>query len=196
MGVGHGHIFPLVVPCPHALWLHCPPLASGDDPLGDHLTTVGTDADQPVRGGIEHNAIHSHHRATTDTGLRQLAELLGGHRCRAHTLGKIGVPLGPNHQGGVDGSDRHDVVLSGQPVLLRPGVGKVRLAQVEGVASKPRTHAIRHLTQATHAIRRHGVVVGLQHSAQLPILPDIDKRCLGNGQLGDQQVISQAATGH
>ena len=194
MGVGHGHIFSLVVPCPHGLGLHGAPLLAGDDLRGHHLPTVGADADQPVRGGIEHDAIHGDHRATADTGLRQLAELLGGHGCRAHALGKIGVPLGPNHQGGVDGSDRHNVVLSGQPVLLRPGVGKVRLAQVEGVASKPRTHAIRHLTQATHAIRRHGVVVGLQHSAQLPILPDIDKRCLGNGQLGDQQVIGKAAT--
>ncbi|MNV75022.1 hypothetical protein D3C71_1682830 [compost metagenome] len=125
-----------------------------------------------------------------------MAQLLGGHGCRAHALGKIGVSLGPDHQGGIDGSDRHDVVLSGQPVLLRPGVGKVGFAQVEGVASKPRTHTIRHLTHAAHAIRRHGVVVGLQHGAQLPILPGIDKRSLGNGQLGDQQVISQAATGH
>ncbi|MNS43469.1 hypothetical protein D3C72_758740 [compost metagenome] len=87
-------------------------------------------------------------------------------------------------------------MLSGQPVLLRPGVGKVGFAQIEGVASKAGAHAVRHLTHAAHAVGWHGVIVSLQHGAQLPIGAGIDERRLSYGQFGDQQVISQAATGH
>ncbi|MNV65441.1 hypothetical protein D3C71_1581340 [compost metagenome] len=125
-----------------------------------------------------------------------MAQLLGGHGCRADTLRQIGVAFGPDHQCGVDGGNRNDVVLCGQPVLLRPGVGQVGFAQVEGVSSKASAHAVCHLANTPHAIGRHGVVVGLQHGAQLPICPGIDKRRLSNGQLNDQQVISKAATGH
>ncbi|MNI41592.1 hypothetical protein D3C73_958490 [compost metagenome] len=123
MGVRHGHIFTFVVPCPHGFRLHGAPLLPSDDLFGHHLTAIGADAYQPIWGGIEHHPIHGHHRASADTRLRQLAQLLGGHGCRVDTLCQVGVSLGADDQRGVDGGDRNDVMLSGETVLLRPGIG-------------------------------------------------------------------------